>query len=205
MRQVKLGFTNENDSISITDYFEFTDFDIVNSLKQKEVVDPGQSLTLEASNIHSYQLDYSKKPNEILETKLSNENIFFDKLDSEVSLYKTDAMNPNAATPNSASLASVSSTARSNIVTYAIVNSSKTEPSSGNSSYAPYYVYGYPGFGHSTIVTGSYAPSYNTQYPLITSRTGDYSYNTNEILTNVYPIDGADVLAYRLIHLTAVQ
>ncbi|OMF31325.1 amidase domain-containing protein [Paenibacillus sp. FSL H8-0259] len=48
-------------------------------------------------------------------------------------------MNPNAATPNSASLASVSSTARSNIVTYAIVNSSKTDPSSGNSSYAPYY------------------------------------------------------------------
>ncbi|WP_150271170.1 amidase domain-containing protein [Paenibacillus tepidiphilus] len=293
MRQVKLGFTNENETIGITDYFEYTDFDIMVSLKQQNA-DPSQSLKVNTSDIRTYQLDYSKNPNEFLKTTLSNENKFFDKLDSEISLYKLNGVSHNAATTNSVSLASVSSTARSNIVTYAIANSSKTEPSSGNSSYASYYdfsaiandctnfvshsllaggakenrtswyydslsartpswagvnefhdfitnntattgpkaeskplayacppqyvnwengdiiqikysVYGYPGFGHSTIVTGSYAPNYNTQYPLITSRTGDYSYNTNEVLTNVYPIDGADVLAYRLIHLTAIQ
>lgn len=76
--------------------------------------------------------------------------------------------------------------------------------SSGDIIQIQYSSYGYPGFGHSTVITGSYAPSYYSVTPRITSRTSDDSYTKDEILTVRYPLSSS-ILAYRLIKLTTIE
>lgn len=298
MQQVKLGFENVSGLMSITNYFEFTDFDINVSLKQSKTADTQQSLTVNSSENSSYQLDFSKESIGILEDVLDKENEFYDKRDSEVELYKMSKCNktaqlPSVDTSNSVSLLSVGYTARSNMVSYATTNCDKNSPSSGNSSKAPYYdfsdiqyaydctnfmshcllaggasenhnnwyydgiavsqrssswsgvnefhsfivnntgtgpkaearsltyscppqyinwesgdivqiqeaEYNYPGFGHSTMITGTYAQNSYCTIPMITSRTADNWYTKNEVLTVKYPL-GDELLAYRLIHIT---
>lgn len=284
MQQVKLGFENINDLVSIIDYFEFTNFDINVILKQGKTV---EALTLNSNDNSFYKLDFGKESNEILENIFAKENEFYDKLDSEAELYKNTEKQPSVG------ITSVSSTARSNMVTYATTNCSKTDPASGNSSKAPYYDfssiqyaydctnfmshcllaggasenrtswyydslsartpswsgvnefhsfittntstgpkaearalayscpsqyvnwesgdivqlqeadYNYPGFGQSTMITGSYVMNSLLYIPVVTSRTADNWYTKNEVLTVKYPIDD-DILAYRLIHLTGL-
>lgn len=64
--------------------------------------------------------------------------------------------------------------------------------------------YNYPGFGHSTMITGTYNENSYSTIPMVTSRTADNWYTKNEVLTVKYPISG-DILAYRLIHITGLS
>jgi hypothetical protein len=294
--QVKLGFENINGLISVTDYFEISDFDISVSLAQGKGIDTSRSLSVNSSGNSSYKLNFGKESIKLLKDTLVKENEFYDKLDSKVELYKRSegdklTKQPSVDSNNSVNLLSVSSTSRSNMVTYATTNCTKAAPSSGNSSYAPYYdfydiaydctnfishcllaggavenhnkwyydslsarspswsgvnefhdfivantasgpkaehrslayacptqyvnwesgdviqlqeaEYNYPGFGHSTLVTGYYYQNSYSTIPMVTSRTGDNWYTKNEVLTEVYPI-GSEILDYRLIHITSL-
>ncbi len=293
-RRVKLGFENVNGLICVTDYFEFTDFDKSVSLGQSKMNKTSRSISENSTENSSYKLDFGKESIKLLKDTLAKENEFYDKLDSTAELYKVReeakiAGKSSVYASNSINLLSVSSTARSNMVTYALANCTKDSPSSGNSSYAPYYdfyniaydctnfashcllaggavenhnnwyydslsarssswsgvnqfydfivantgtgpkaegkslayacpaqyvnwengdfiqlqeaEYNYPGFGHTTMVTGSYPQNQYCTIPMVTSRTGDDWYTKNEILTVEYPIDD-EILAYRLIHIT---
>lgn len=280
MRQVKLEFANVNGFVNITDYFEFTHFDL-NVLSIQKNYDSQNSLSINPRNKSTYNFEFNDNLIEILEHISTKETEFFDRLES-TSHIKTSEIERT----------SVSSTARQNMVSYALNNCSRNNPDSGNILYAPYYDfsdisgaydctnftshcllaggtsespnwyfnslssrtpswsgvnqfyefivnntgigpqaeertlayscpysytnwktgdiiqikysgYGYPDYGHNTIITGSYSPSTYSYTPRITSRTSKNSYNRNEILTVEYPI-GSWVLDYRLLYLTSL-
>lgn len=72
-----------------------------------------------------------------------------------------------------------------------------------------YSGYGYPGYGHSTIITNRFSVYSSGVYlyiPTITSRSGDGDghWERDEVLTDYYPLGGG-ILSYRLIHLTNFQ
>lgn len=75
--------------------------------------------------------------------------------------------------------------------------------SNGDIIQLQYPDYGYPGFGHTTIITGSYSANSYSNTPRVTSRTGANWYTKNEVLTVQYPISD-NILAYRLLHLTDI-
>lgn len=293
-QQVKLGFENVNGLISITDYFEITDFDINVSLAQSKHTNTERSLAVNSSGNRSYKLDFGAESIKKLKDILVKENGFYDKLDSKTIINKVDDSYKSTRAVDSnnyVQILSVSSTARNNMATYATTNCSKDSPSSGNSSYAPYYdfytiaydctnfvshcllagvavenhnqwyydslsarsaswsgvdqfhdfivsntgtgpkaegralyyacppssinwekgdviqlkeaEYNPTGFGHSTLITGTYAQNSYITIPMVTSRTGDNWYTKNEVLTDVYPL-GSDIVDYRLIHITSL-
>lgn len=294
-QRVKLGFENNNGLISITDYFEITDFDINVSLAQKKSVNT-ERVAVSSNENNSYKLDFGAESIKILKDTLTEENSFYDKLDLKAELYKKDEISISDGridSNNYVGILSVSSTVRNNMATYATANCTKASPSSGNSSYASYYdfsqisgahdctnfmshcllaggavenhnkwyydslsarspswsgvdqfhdfivsntgtgpkaegeslAYSCPpqyinwekgdviqlkeanynptGFGHSTMVTGTYAQNSYVTIPMVTSRTGVDWYTKNEILTEKYPI-GSKIVDYRLIHITSL-
>lgn len=141
MRQVRLNFQKDNATTEIVDCFEYSEFDI-NVL---EMLNNKQANFEERNSYNRYHINFGEKVKNILNEMKVQEKEFYDKYDKTSNSYKKRILEsskvtlPSITNKSDAIPLSISSSARSKIVTYAKDNCSKTTPKSGNSSYASYY------------------------------------------------------------------
>ena len=145
MRQVRLNFKNENATAEIADCFEYSEFDMNIFARQNENVSIEQANFQDSNSYRRYHIKFGKEAKNILNEMKEQENEFYDKYHKTSNNYKkkllasSNVKLSSISNESEVSLLSITSSARSKIVTYAKNNCSKTTPSSGNSSYASYY------------------------------------------------------------------